>query len=70
MTSDTSRQSSSYTDLLSAAKQKGFTVIPNEDDTGWLVVVPQRPRVPQHTQGDFKTPERAWMAAASLAMEH
>lgn len=55
--------------LIGEAIRKGFSVTPNDDDTGWLVACPAKPRLPAHTQGDFKTADRAWMAAASLASE-
>jgi hypothetical protein len=56
-------------DLILAAQRKGFRVIPNEDETGWLVACPRKPRLPAHTQGEFKTSDRAWSIAASLALE-
>lgn len=55
-------------EVILEAQRKGFTV--SEGDTGWLIHCPARPRYPANTQGDFKTAERAWMAAASLAMQH
>ena len=51
--------------LIIDAQRKGFGVVENEDNTGWLVKLPAKPRSPAHTQGDFKTSDRAWMAAAS-----
>ena len=54
--------------LIGHAQRMGFSVTPNEDETGWLVHVPARPRHPANTQGDFKTSDRAWMAAAALAL--
>jgi hypothetical protein len=56
-------------EMILAAQRVGFSVTPNEDGTGWLMHVPARPRYPANTQGDFKTSDRAWMAAASLVME-
>jgi hypothetical protein len=56
-------------EMILAAQRAGFSVTPNEDGTGWLMHVPARPRYPANTQGDFKTSDRAWMAAASLAQE-
>ncbi len=53
--------------LILAAQRMGFGV--SEGDDGWLVHVPARPRHPANVQGSFKSSERAWMAAASLAME-
>lgn len=53
--------------LIQEAQRKGFTV--TEGDTGWLVHVPARPRHPANAQGDFKTSDRAWMAAALLALQ-
>lgn len=58
------------TPLIAEAQRKGFSVIPNEDDTGWLVSLPARPRLPAHTQGEFKTPERAWAVACLIAREY
>jgi hypothetical protein len=56
-------------ELILKAQRAGFSVSENEEGTGWLMHVPARPRHPANTQGDFKTSERAWMAAASLALE-
>lgn len=53
--------------LILDAQHKGFRVLPNDDDTGWLVAVPARPRHPANTQGEFTSPERAWMIACSIA---
>lgn len=61
------RQEASKNFLISEAVFKGFKV--TEGKTGWLVHVPARKRHPANVQGDFKTQERAWMAAASLAQE-
>ena len=55
------------TKLILTAQRIGFGVSEGED--GWLVHVPARPRHPANVQGSFKSSERAWMAAASLAME-
>jgi hypothetical protein len=54
-------------ELILRAQRSGFQV--SEGETGWLVHVPARPRHPANTQGDFKSSDRAWMAAASLALE-
>jgi hypothetical protein len=53
--------------LIGEAVLKGFKV--TEGKTGWLVHVPARKRHAANVQGDFTSKERAWMAAASLAME-
>lgn len=55
------------TQLILDAQRKGFRV--EQGGTGWLVHVPAKPRCPANTQGDFKTSDRAWMAAAALALE-
>jgi hypothetical protein len=55
--------------LIADAQRKGFAVVPNEDETGWLIVVPARPRNPLHMQGEFRTPERAWMTACLIARD-
>lgn len=55
--------------LIAGAQRAGFAVIPNDEDTGWLVSVPARPRNPAHTQGEFKTPERAWSVACLLHLD-
>ena len=56
--------------LILDAQRKGFGVIQNDDNTGWLVSLPARPRLPAHTQGEFKTSDRAWMVAAAIALEY
>jgi hypothetical protein len=56
--------------LIADAQRKGFAVVPNEAETGWLIVVPARPRNPMHTQGEFRTPERAWMTACLIAADY
>lgn len=56
-------------ELILGAQRKGFHVVPNDDGTGWLVSCPAKPRMPGHTQGDFKTSDRAWAAACLLALE-
>jgi len=56
--------------LILAAQRKGFGVVENEEGTGWLVSLPARPRLPAHTQGEFKTSDRAWSVACSLALEY
>jgi hypothetical protein len=53
--------------LILAAQRKGFQV--SEGTEGWLVHVPAKRRHPANTQGTFKTSDRAWMAAASLALD-
>jgi hypothetical protein len=58
------------TTLILAAQRKGFGVVQCEEGTGWLVSLPARPRLPAHTQGSFKTSDRAWSVAASIAMEY
>jgi hypothetical protein len=55
-------------ELILLAQRAGFQVS-ESDDGGWLVHVPARPRRPANTQGDFKSCDRAWMAAAALALE-
>jgi hypothetical protein len=55
------------TALILDAQRKGFHV--SDDSDGWWVHVPARPRYPANVQGTFKTSDRAWMAAASLAAE-
>jgi hypothetical protein len=57
------------TQLILDAQRKGFGVVENEDATGWLVTCPAKLRMPAHTQGEFKSSDRAWMAAAGLARE-
>jgi hypothetical protein len=57
------------TALILDAQRKGFGVVENDDNTGWLVNVPAKPRLPAHTQGDFKTPDRAWSVACLLSAE-
>jgi hypothetical protein len=52
------------------ALDKGFRVDHDEELGGWVIRLPRKPRVPAHTQGSFKTSERAWMAAASLAKDY
>lgn len=52
------------------AQRKGFSVCENAEGNGWLVCVPARPRLPAHTQGDFKTSDRAWVAACAIAAEY
>jgi hypothetical protein len=57
--------------LILDAQRKGFQVY--EDDgtpSWWLVSVPARPRLPAHTQGAFKTSDRAWSVACLLAVEY
>jgi hypothetical protein len=56
--------------LIIEAQGKGFGVVENEDGNGWLVTVPSRPRLPAHTQGDFKTSDRAWSAACLIALDY
>lgn len=51
------------------AQRKGFSVAPNDDETGWLVLVPARPRRPAQELGDYKTHERAWSAACLIARD-
>lgn len=53
--------------LILEAQRKGFQV--SEGEGGWLVHVPARKRHPANVQGTFKTSDRAWMAAASLASD-
>jgi len=55
------------TELILAAQRKGFRV--EQGETGWLVHVPSRFRHAENTQGDFKDSTRAWLAAASLAVD-
>lgn len=55
------------TELILTAQRKGFGVVDSED--GWVVHCPAKPRLPAHVQGSFKSSDRAWMVAASLAEE-
>jgi hypothetical protein len=50
------------------AQQAGFHVELNERKA-WSIITPARPRRPSETLGDYKTSERAWMAAALTAKE-
>jgi hypothetical protein len=52
------------------AIDKGFRVEESEELGGWVIRLPRKPRVPAHTQGSFKSSDRAWMAAASLAKDY
>lgn len=55
-------------EAMTRAMRAGFGV--SEDFAGWWYVhIPARPRRPKEIQGAFKSADRAWMAAASLAME-
>jgi hypothetical protein len=56
--------------LIGEAIAKGFSVIPTEDNTAWLVAVPAKPRMPAHEQGEFKTPDRAWSVACLIARDY
>lgn len=58
------------TQLILDAQRKGFGIIESSDSPGWKVTVPARPRLPAHTQGDFKCPDRAWSAACLIAMDY
>jgi hypothetical protein len=55
------------TDFQSIAMRAGFKV--SERNGAWVIHVPARKRHPANVQGDFKSADRAWLAAASLAME-
>ena len=55
------------TELILSAQRKGFGVA--EGEGGWVVHCPAKPRLPAHVQHSFKSSDRAWMAAASLAEE-
>lgn len=61
---------SERTALILEAQRKGFGVLQNDDNSGWLVSVPSRPRLPAHTQGEFKSSDRAWSAACLIATEY
>jgi hypothetical protein len=52
-----------------AALDKGFRVEHSDEYDGWVILVPRKPRLPAHVQGSFKTADRAWVAAASLAKD-
>jgi hypothetical protein len=57
-------------ELILAAQRDGFHVVEAPENPGWWQIhVPARPRHPANVQGDFKTSDRAWMAAASLALD-
>lgn len=57
--------------LILDAQRKGFGVVEAPENAGWWqLTVPARPRLPEHTQGDFASPERAWSVAALLASEY
>lgn len=49
------------------AERAGFSVFCKDD--WWWVRVPTRPRRPANNQGAFKDETRAWLAAASLALQ-
>ena len=55
--------------LALEAQRAGFKVEPNERDA-WSIITPARPRRPSETLGDYKSAERAWMAAALTAREY
>jgi hypothetical protein len=55
--------------LIGDAMRKGFQVISNEDNTGWLVVLPARPRRPSETRGEYASSDRAWMGACLIARD-
>lgn len=54
--------------LIADAMAKGFKVSERKEG-GWIVHVPNRKGHPANVQGDFKSKDRAWMIAASLAQE-
>jgi len=55
--------------LILNAQRAGFQVTPNEEGDAWLVITPRASRKPSQTLGDYKTAERAWMAAALLSQQ-
>lgn len=55
-------------DYQTIAMRAGFKV--SERDGAWFIHVPKRKRQPANVQGEFKSADRAWLAAASLAMEN
>lgn len=58
-------------EAINAATREGFKVwhSTEEETRGWWVTSPKRPRRPSEDHGTFKTEERAWFAAASMAGE-
>lgn len=56
--------------LIGEATRKGFQVVSNAEDTGYLVSVPARPRHPANLQGEFPNTERAWSAACLIARDY
>jgi hypothetical protein len=56
--------------LIAEAQRKGFSVVENEEGTGWLVSVPAKPRTPANMQGEFNHPDRAWSVACLIAREY
>lgn len=56
--------------LIAEAQRKGFSVVPDEENGGWLIEVPAKPRTPANLQGTFKTHERAWSAACLISQEY
>lgn len=58
-------------EAITTATRAGFKVHHSDDaeTRGWWITTPKRPRRPSEEQGTFKDETRAWMAAASLALE-
>lgn len=55
-------------DYQSIAMRAGFKV--SEKDGAWFIHVPKIKRQAASVQGEFKDATRAWLAAASIAMEN
>lgn len=56
--------------LIGEAVRKGFQVVSNEENTGYLVSVPSRLRHPANLQGEFSNTDRAWSAACLISRDY